>query len=106
MKGETCDCNEGYGYSADCKRCYGTGLVVGKTTNKIRKRFEKDRSYLEGMGMNYKNMWNELKRAVEFDLSMLADPKTTIEFADIQRMASAKLIQQTMIKIENKEKTQ
>ena len=50
--------------------------------------------------LNYEKMWKELKRAALTDLSMLGDPKTIIEYADIQRMATAKLIQQTMIKIE------
>ena len=53
------------------------------------------------MKKNYEKMWEDLKYDVNFDLSMLADSKTVIQFADIQRMAVAKLIQQTMIKIEN-----
>jgi len=52
--------------------------------------------------MDYEKMWKELKRAAAADLSMLEDPKTIIEYADIQRMAAAKLIQQTMINIEKK----
>ena len=49
---------------------------------------------------NYKEMWEELERRASFDLSMLADQNTVIDYADILRMAAGKLIQQTMIKIE------
>lgn len=37
---EECDCNEGYGYSVDCGRCNGTGIVKPEM-DKIREEFEK-----------------------------------------------------------------
>ena len=53
---------------------------------------------------DYKKMWEELERNISFDLSMLADSKTVIEYADILRMASAKLIQQSMNRIKESQK--
>ena len=50
--------------------------------------------------MDYEKMWKELKRATAADLSNLTDPSTVIEYADVQRMSAAKLVQQSMIKIE------
>ncbi len=49
---------------------------------------------------DYKAMWEILKHDVEETLAILSNPESMIMYSDIQRMASAKLLQQSMIKIE------
>lgn len=53
---------------------------------------------------DYEKMWEDLKYDVALDLSMLTDPKTEINYVDILRISTAKLIQQSMNHIEENNK--
>lgn len=52
------------------------------------------------MENDYEKMWNILKRNISTDIKMLSSGNTDLNYSDILRMSTAKIVQQSMDLIE------